>query len=259
MPTKAVMGLWVLIIGVVAFLSTFTGILSILPPEIFGTYVNRYNTYGTGSETFSATSWNSYNASLNFTLGHGSTIKDSGFGSAVLNFRWAYVTASIDYLTIEHFTGTVNLGVLGWLVWSSDNLVYDNGKDKLGLVEIFDPSHYDTARDTSKVVWSCPHITITINYVSNTTGKTLHDVLTDSGGVVLLIINYQIDISSMGLNMWQVLANVLTFQAIRSGNAMIDVLLNSIVSFPTWTAFAYIAYKLIAGVIPFVSGGGGGG
>lgn len=248
-------GLWVLILGLVSFLSAFAGILAVLPPQLYGQYTgptNQYDLYAVQSNKVSATTWNLYNSTL-YNQTFTGTMEHT-FGQTIIVFYWysfPLSPASLNYMEIKHVTlriPVINVNVyFEWLSYGPSN------KDKLGLVEIF-RDFYDNASDTAKVTWHCEHITLEITY-SGADNKTLYDSL--MAKKVYMNINYQLDISSMGLNMWQVLANVFTFQAIQTSDATIDILLNSFVSFPTWASFAYVAYKLITGVIPTLSGGGG--
>jgi hypothetical protein len=39
--------------------------------------------------------------------------------------------------------------------------------------------------------------------------------------------------------------------------ALVNLLLNALISLPVWVSISYILYKLITGLIPFLSGGSG--
>jgi hypothetical protein len=72
-----------------------------------------------------------------------------------------------------------------------------------------------------------------------------------------VLVSWSYDFASMGVNVWTLLATVLTFQTIQTGMSLLDGVLNSLIGLPLWTAIAYLAYKLITGLIPFLSGGSG--
>jgi len=75
--------------------------------------------------------------------------------------------------------------------------------------------------------------------------------------LIHVAVDWSYDFTQMGINVWSLLGTILSFQTIKTGIAILDAVLNSIVSIPLWVAIAYLAYRFITGLIPFLSGGGG--
>jgi len=114
---------------------------------------------------------------------------------------------------------------------------------------------YDTVNDQAIIKTHDDQLVLQLTFKSNSTSKTLLQALS-SHDPIKISYGGQPDFSSMGGNFWTALNKFLTFHAVDTGIAIIDLTTNLIVTTPIYIALFYIGYRLIAGLIPFISGGG---
>jgi hypothetical protein len=77
-------------------------------------------------------------------------------------------------------------------------------------------------------------------------------------GTMQFYLSYSVNWTNTGYNAWSLVGQMLTFQAPDLGiGATGGVIVNSLIAIPLWSLIGYILYKIIAGIIPFISGGSG--
>jgi len=121
--------------------------------------------------------------------------------------------------------------------------------------DLYREEFYDEDADASIMVWKCAHLTIELRLSGYTNTTSLSDSWDD--GNIRADLGYEVDFSAMGGNVWVLLATILTFQTIETGILALDVVLNTLVSLPVWVSIAYLLYRIVTGLIPTLSGGGG--
>lgn len=99
-------------------------------------------------------------------------------------------------------------------------------------------------------------ITANILFTPTDPSKTIGEAFDDS--TVSYYLSYAPDMNQTGLNAWTIVSQLLTFQAPDFGiGGVAGLLLNGIIAIPIWSMIAYLIYKIVAGVIPLISGGSG--
>jgi hypothetical protein len=70
-------------------------------------------------------------------------------------------------------------------------------------------------------------------------------------------VGLSINFTNSGISAWTLIGQILTFQSpqLGLGNNIAGYIISSMVAIPFWFGIAFIVYKFIAGLIPFVSGG----
>lgn len=245
--------LWALLIGTIMFVSCFVAFNSLIPGETKISFKNYEKTYipPRPGEDIKASDFNLYSMTTNVTLtnmGSGS-IPVTGLD---ITWRWMYVPAlGVNYFIFNHVEW--RLPILNIEVIMHGILTEETNEP---LTASYLLGAYENTTMASRVVLKCSHITLNLKFRANDTSIGLPQALSE-GLPILMDVNYEIDFSAMGANVWSVMASVLLFQTIKTGSWLMDLLLNSLVSLPVWSSMAYILYRIIAGLIPTASGGGG--
>jgi len=79
-----------------------------------------------------------------------------------------------------------------------------------------------------------------------------------AAGQMSYTLSYEVDWNSTNINAWSLVGQLLTFTAPNlSMSGIGGTILNAVIALPVWSLIAYLVYKIVAGVIPFLSGGGG--
>jgi hypothetical protein len=250
--------LWVLLLSTVMFLASFVMVNALFPGylQTGQAYRQLYESYVTGRETLRGTDFDVFNQTANQTM------------TSSLSLTYVKITLikGIDIRGFYHyFSGSQEKSMFSFIhvtnTWPftdipliSHLLVKQDGKNNILRSDIL--SVYDNSTGGSLVKISCEHISIDLVFRPNDTSETLPTAL-DNGDPINLSFSYQIDFASMGANIWTVLANVLLFQTIKTGQSILDYMLNALVSIPIYTSIGYIIYRIVAGLIPTASGGGG--
>jgi hypothetical protein len=258
--------LWALILGSIMFLAVFVLFIGLIPSEctILGG-AKGLPDYNIGSASISGTSitmWNNSN-NMNMTVNsdfifHRQYIKLSGIE---LEFTMGnYVGMKLQkgesiyhFLQIRHITGRLP-SWLGSLIYSANDLV-----DKSGNVYITKSilaTHFDNSTGVARIVMHNDVITLDLTLKSLNSTNILNGWDND-GTIIFIGINFSIDWSKMGTNIWMLIGQILTFSTIQTGFVPLDLVLNTMVSLPIYLSGGYILYRLITGLIPTLSGGGG--
>jgi ABC-type thiamin/hydroxymethylpyrimidine transport system permease subunit len=112
--------------------------------------------------------------------------------------------------------------------------------------------------DASYFEAKCEHLMANVLFTFN---QTTYSTITDAynAGYIDYSLTYGLDYNATGLSAWSIVASLLSFQAIDIGMpaGMATTILSGIIAAPIGAAVVYLAYKIIAGIIPFISGGSG--
>jgi hypothetical protein len=77
-------------------------------------------------------------------------------------------------------------------------------------------------------------------------------------GQLAYMISYEFNATASSVNMFTLLGQILTFQAPALGvPGFLGDLMNAMIAIPIYALSAYIVYKLLTGIAPMLSGGGG--
>lgn len=116
---------------------------------------------------------------------------------------------------------------------------------------------YETAYSASYFHAQCEHLTANILFQYNqTTYASIGDAW-DAGDIGYSI-TYGLDYTGSGLSAWSIVGALLSFQAPNIGITGVGgTILSGIIAAPIYACIAYLAYKFITGIIPWVSGGSG--
>jgi hypothetical protein len=250
--------LWTLILGTVMFLTVFVMCIQFVTPLY--SEASKYEAYKVNREKYKGIDLNIYNQTLTFNLSQAEVHRETISGHTIEFLWWqgGYPINSYWYLEIRHVT---------WELWAGSMistreyfwLQTETGKGAYGLParsNILSPKCYDNDTDTSNFVVTCPHLELNVFMSSNTSGYDLPYCLLN-GKTVKITLNYELNVEGMSTNIWSILGEILSFQTIKTGNEYTDYFLNALVSVPIYVAIGTIFYRLITGIIPFLSGGGG--
>ena len=229
---------------------------------------NPYKTYAQNRQPsdLTASNFNAFAYSSNFTLECDNYAGvDVSFNSTSIHFEWFTET----YATHDP-NGTVFIArhreIIYWIfpihhdLESSEAIAGDIHVGGNGGFDGFSNSwlmrFYDNTTDTSTFSIRCSHISLRLSMSSESASYTFPEALRNKA-LIHVAVDWSYDFTQMGINVWSLLGTILSFQTIKTGIAILDAVLNSIVSIPLWVAIAYLAYRFITGLIPFLSGGGG--
>jgi hypothetical protein len=87
------------------------------------------------------------------------------------------------------------------------------------------------------------------------TGNTMAESWTN--GNVTVSWGDQMNLTNSGISAFTIIAQLLTFQTPNLGlpAGIAGDFITSLIAIPLWFAIIFVAYKLICGIIPFISGG----
>lgn len=95
-------------------------------------------------------------------------------------------------------------------------------------------------------------IVIRKNDTSQTMGENWDD------GHFKYYLSYDVNWTLSGINAWNIVGQLLSFQTPNLGiPGTWGSFMSMLIAIPTWACVAYICYKIVMGIIPFVSGGSG--
>lgn len=246
--------LWSLMLATVMFLAVFVLVSALIPGDAYYPYKD-YEKYYPGAEKLSGSDLDMFTSHDNFTATFGGTEDGNYYEKNYMNldlrlhFRVGIYGEGTCFFA-EHIDA--RFPILGFPIWSH---FFRHG-DHIDVVYQDLVDHYDNLTQSSKIEVTDTHGKLMLVFKSNVTDESVL-LAWQNADPVRVSIDYSIDFSTMGTNIWSILASVFTFQTIKTGVFMIDILLNSLISVPTFIASGYILYRLITGLIPTLSGGGG--
>jgi len=118
-------------------------------------------------------------------------------------------------------------------------------------------ANFEAAFNATYFSGRCEHLMTNILISYNWSEYASIGVAFDAGKLGYSL-TYDVDYNATGLNGWNIAASLLSFQAPDIGIGGVGgIIINACVAIPIWALVAYIVFKLIAGIIPFISGGSG--
>jgi hypothetical protein len=253
--------LYSLLLGVVLFIACFLLFLQLLPPDLYNPY-KAYQSSATPSDINSG-SFNSFSYQANFTLETSLYFTKLYFNSSEIGFIYQgndQITKETNgsVFIVRHFETSWWIFPTHHDLESAQSVPFEYHINGIGSLfsDRFILRFYDNLTDSASFSCRCSHITLKLTFTSNSSSYSLPTALMNQAPLRVLV-SWSYDFASMGVNVWTLLATVLTFQTIQTGMSLLDGVLNSLIGLPLWTAIAYLAYKLITGLIPFLSGGSG--
>jgi hypothetical protein len=111
--------------------------------------------------------------------------------------------------------------------------------------------------DASYFEAKCDHLIANVLFTFN---QTTYSTITDAynAGYLDYSLTYGLDYNGTGLSAWSIVGSLLAFQAPNIGITGIGgTILSGIIAAPLIACVMYLAYKIITGIIPWVSGGSG--
>jgi len=117
-------------------------------------------------------------------------------------------------------------------------------------------SNWEEDRNATVFNAKCDHITSNIIFQPRNSSWSIGESWDQEK--LDFALSYDVNWNATGVSAWTIVAQLLTFQAPDLGIGGVGgIILNAIIAIPTWSLIAYIVYKIVAGIIPFISGGGG--
>lgn len=244
-------GLWVLLLGTVLFMSSFVMLIGLLPSEFTYTYKDYEQVYNGTARDLRASKITAWSQSENFTISHPQSIKRV-YTEHDVRFAFSTVVGQkvFSIYHVEWYIPFTDVPVRGHFLETEPYQHIYVTKERL-----FQSAFYDSLEDTSQIEFACEHITISVIFQSPSENLTLAEAW--DNGQLHLALNYEVDFTKMGSSVWTILASILTFQVISTGVLLIDIVLNTLISLPLYLSISYILYRVVTGLIPTLSGGGG--
>lgn len=150
------------------------------------------------------------------------------------------------------FLGMHWFSILGTLeMYAANGTHIGNAIDKNDLLH-----NWNSSADAAK--WTAKGNKITTNFLIKRYNSSMSIGDNWETGHLQYYITYHVNWTMTGTNAFTIVGQLLAFQAPDLGIPdPWGYFLNMVISIPIWAAIGYIVYKIIAGLIPFVSGGSG--
>jgi len=115
---------------------------------------------------------------------------------------------------------------------------------------------WSSTTNSSRFYVKCDHISTSVFFVPTNQSKTIGEAWDE--GKISYTLSYDVDWTKQGTTAWTIIKDLLTFKAPDLGiPGLGGQILSAVVAFGIWPLIAYICYKFVAGLLPFVSGGSG--
>jgi hypothetical protein len=138
------------------------------------------------------------------------------------------------------------------ILWRSGSSVGHEYVNREDIVDDWNPTKY-----YSKFKFSCAD-GVTVVMLLRPTNSTLTIGEAWDAGAISYVYNYDIDWSKTGVNVWSIVAQLLTFSNFDLGIGGVGgTILNGLVLGGYGVMIVFIAYKITTGIIPWFSGGSG--
>jgi len=252
------------------FVFTFLGIFALLMANMPGelvvqTFNPSYNRSDEEvKEKFKVADLTMYSNAVSGNISYGSS-KQYDFGlpsgqKLEVWFSQESVATASGYVTFKAFElRHLMHEILGWwydyhrLDWTIENTgrkVYD-WVLKGDLEEA-----WNSEVNASVFTAHCDHITTSVLIMPYNSSWTIEESW--DNGYLGYVLSYEVDWNATGVSAWTITAQLLTFQVPDLGIPGVGgTIMSYLIAIPVWSLIAYLVYKLVAGLIPFVSGGGG--
>ena len=228
--------------------------LALIPPEIasLAPLVERGPDYKPPS-TLKGSELTVWNSSDVFNITMSGQVIEKTYGQVDVQFRSTPFT--IHSTAPALMVWDVGPTVFGWPLWYHAMFLEGGQISETQAYNVDLDNNYNEDADSSSFRWYCEHITVKVTLRSADNVTDLRTTWID-GGNVTVVVNYEIDFEAMGMNIWGVLMGLFTFTTVQTGQPYLDLLFNAMISVPIYVGVVYCAYRIIAGVIPTISGGG---
>lgn len=239
-------------------LGMFALLMGTMPSEFISeTWNPNYRDVET-KETFDAVDILMYENAESGELNYGDGPLQYDFGlpsGQKLEIDWV-IRYGQSYVYVRHLVGQTlgywtNYHNLDVYTTSGVMLPYNDKMFKPDLVANWNPD-----KNASIFNVKCDHITSNIIFQPRNSSWTIGESWDQEK--LNFAMSYEVNWNATGVSAWTIVAQLLTFQAPNLGiGGIAGVILNAIIAIPMWSLIAYIVYKIVVGIIPFVSGGGG--
>lgn len=248
--------LWILIIGVMVFITVFVSLHSMIPGDLYFPFKDYEDSFV--ASDVKASKYIGFNQTDSFNMTYHAVYNflDKTFGGVKLRFYQAGRDNPFYGYRRTFWVETWEFELLG-IPLTFSALTEESG-DKFLTYEDLARNFDSSTNEVDPITFKNERITLTLGF-SKVSGSSSANVLEawENEEDITVTVNYELNLNAMGVNIFSVMFNIFTFQTVKTGDLYLDVLLNAIVSVPTITAIFYVMYRLVLGVIPFVSGGGG--
>jgi hypothetical protein len=186
-------------------------------------------------------------------MAKGDDIRQTLTGGIVLRFQYVLVPFGLEVSHIDY-------QIFSTVIWSHDLGIAGGQSVGWGGSFILNPTnlspYYDMASDSYIVTMQCDHVTVHLRIYSNVTTTKVQDAFRTQSPIKIAY-DYEVNWSAMGTNVLSIILNVLVGQTIQTGEHFLDLFLNALITVPVDLSLIYVLYRLITGIIPTLSGGGG--
>jgi hypothetical protein len=145
--------------------------------------------------------------------------------------------------------------VILWPKYANGSWVTVGGGKWLGIWRDHIVSAWDEEKNCSAFYFVGP-VTTSILFFPTNQSKTIGEAWDE--GKISYYLSYQVNWNATGLSAWNIVGQLISFQIPDLGVPGVGgTILSMVIAFPFWSLIAYLVYKIVAGVIPLVSGGAG--
>jgi hypothetical protein len=251
--------LWPLMMGAIFFIMGYILIITCLAMapalqtgSLYSQLSSQLGANGAVSSQMKMDQFSIFNDSINFDLSYNGAIVFKDFAEETdVAIRWVpdQFQLSLGFVP-ESFLFSNNNGF-----WKERTPLSDYGAQ--GYITPTDVlQNYDSTLNSSTIALYDTHISASVTWVSNDSSITLPTAFKNHNPVRIYILTTP-NMESTSTNLWEALAKFFTFQTVNTGIQIIDLFTNLLVTIPVYIALFYTAYRLVSGLIPFASGGGG--
>lgn len=170
------------------------------------------------------------------------------------DFHFTLADPGIKSLWISHEVQHNIGGVIFW--WTHTYLTYYNETGNVGSIIVKNQLLYDYSSSLNGSLYNAKDDTTNLNIVYSPENRTMAESW--DNGFIHFMLSYTFNASATAMSMWSLLGQLLTFQSPDLGipGTMGDIL-NAMIAIPMSALIIYILYKVIAGLVPMLSGGSG--
>ena len=255
----SVHGLWPLMMGAIFFIMGYILIITCLamaPPlqtgSLYAQLSSQLGANGAIPSQMKMDQFNIFNDTINFDLSYNGAIVFRDFAEETdVAIRWVpdQFQLSLGFVP-ESFLFSNGNGF-----WKERSPLSDYGSQ--GYITPTDVlQNYDATLNSSTLSLYDDHISAEVTWISNDSSISLPNAFKNHDPVRVYIQSTP-NMQSTCTNLWEALGRFFTFQTVNTGIQIIDLATNLLVTIPVYIALFYVAYRLVAGLVPFASGGGG--
>lgn len=237
----------------VIYIMAFIGMVALIPPEFF-IASQSYNSFNI-PDFWTPTDVQTVRHYLNKTI-ESQTVFDFNTAENPANFKFRIIWFSVPYkyFDVRHITWTL----WGFLETTDTQVISapaNTTETTSRMTKEYALGAWHSALNASVFTFRCDHIKEKAwLFDSNTTRNDLAVAWDDNE--LALGIGFGYEDYELRISMWEIIGNLLMFQApvVFDFSGTIATFLNGIIATPFYISFAYLAYRLIIKIIPFVAG-----